>query len=155
MNNQTEQERFKNLDANIMSDRQKHWLIVALEEYKSLRTESLTAMANQQATLRFGTGTLGVALTLAVKAEPVERFWVFSCLIPMVSLMFFSLYAIEFGRMVRVGTYIDDVEGRINKILDYNSNVTEPEAPLGWETWLARDISGGKITKDQNRKHLV
>jgi hypothetical protein len=109
------------------------WLSIALEEYKSLRTESLTAMGNQQTTLRFGTTVLGVTLGLAVKAEADihARFWVFSLLVPILALVFFALYSTEFGRMVRVGRYIDAVETKINAMFPPNM-----KSPLGWEKWL-------------------
>jgi hypothetical protein len=111
-----------------MPDQQ--WLGVAIEEYKSLRTESLTAMANQQATLRFGITALGIILGLAVNAKAEARFWAFSLLVPLFALVFYALYAIEIGRMVRVGRYIDAVETNIN------SEFSNLSSPLGWEKWL-------------------
>ena len=111
-----------------------HWLAVVLEEYKSLRTESLTAMANQQATLRFGTAALGAIIVgLAVKAPAEARFWAFLFLMPLLSLVFFALYAIEFGRMVRVGWYISELEKAINDKFPIDNKNPHP---LGWETWL-------------------
>jgi hypothetical protein len=130
-----------------MPDQQ--WLGAALEEYKSLRTESLTAMTNQQATLRFGTTALGVTLGLAVNAQAEARFWAFSVLVPIFALVFFSLYAIEFGRMVRVGRYIDAVETKINSIF---SDSPSP-SPLGWEKWL--DTSGPRSKKPRLPYYLA
>ena len=113
------------------------WLSAALEEYKSLRTESLTAMANQQSTLRYGTTAVGITLGLAMNAQQAEaRFWAFSCLIPVLALVFFALYAIEFGRMVRVGRYIDALEAKINLLFP------DMPHPLGWEKWLDTSVSG-------------
>jgi len=112
-----------------------HWFNAALKEYDSLRTESLTAMKNQQSTLQFGTAVLGVSLGLAFNVQdPKARFLAFSVLIPVLSLVFFILYAIEFGRMVRVGRYIDAVERRINALF------TNMEGPLGWEQWLEHNV---------------
>lgn len=111
-----------------MPDQQ--WFSAALEEYKSLRTESLTAMANQQATLRFGTTALGVTLGLAVNAQSEARFWAFLLLVPLFALVFFALYAIEFGRMVRVGKYIEAVETKISLMFP------DTLPALGWEKWL-------------------
>jgi hypothetical protein len=127
-----------------MSDQE--WLDVALEEYKSLRTESLTAMANQQATLRFGMTALGTALALAVNAKEAERFLLFSVLIPIFSLLFFCLYAIEFERMARVGIYIKNVEQNINLIfpLPQPAGIHFIQPPLGWETWLSTENKNGK-----------
>jgi hypothetical protein len=129
----------------IMPDQQ--WLGAALEEYKSLRTESLTAMANQQATLRFGTTALGVTLGLAVNAQAEARFWAFSLLVPIFALVFYALYAIEFGRMVRVGRYIDAVETKINLMF---SNLP---SPLGWEKWL--DTPGPRSKKPRLPYYLA
>ena len=113
------------------------WLSAALEEYKTLRTESHTAMTNQQSTLRYGTTAVGVTLGLAMNAQQAEaRFWAFSCLIPILALVFFALYAIEFGRMVRVGRYIDALESKINLMFPDTTH------PLGWERWLDTPVSG-------------
>jgi hypothetical protein len=112
------------------------WLNVALEEYKSLRTESLTAMGNQQATLRFGIAVLGVILGLAVTAKDDFhfRFYLLSLLCPIFTLLVFALYAIEFGRMVRVGRYIEYIEIEINSMVTDKTPLNKP--PLKWETWL-------------------
>jgi len=110
------------------------WLIVILEEYKSLRTESLTSMQNQQSILRFGITALGVLLGLAFTVEDLtDRFAILTLLIPALSLVFFLIYGIEFGRMVRVGRYIENIERRINMKIKHFNNLKEP---LGWEQWL-------------------
>lgn len=115
------------------------WFAAVFEEYKSLRTESVTAMANQQSTLRFGTTAVGVTLGLAMNAQHAEaKFWAFALLAPVLALVFFALYAIEFGRMVRVGRYIDEIETKVNSMFPDVKN------PLGWEKWLDTPVSGVK-----------
>lgn len=115
-------------------DSEQQWLNLALEEYKALRTESLNAMGNQQATLRLGTGVIGVTIGLASNVEEdIARFFLFAVVIPVFTLVFFAMYAIEFARMARVGRYIEYVETEIDRLFP---NPNKP-SPLRWETWLS------------------
>jgi hypothetical protein len=113
------------------------WFAVILEEYKSLRTESLTSMANQQSTLRYAVAAIGVSLTLAFNiTDPTMRFFTFSLFVPVLSLVFYAFYANEFARMVRVGRYIEAVENKVNEAFP------GMPAPLGWEHWLEKKRKG-------------
>ena len=115
-------------------DPDQQWLNMALEEYKALRTESLNAMGNQQATLRLGTGVIGVTIGLASNVqEDISKFFLFAVVIPAFTLIFFAMYAIEFARMARVGRYIEYVETEIDKVLPKSNR----PSPLRWETWLS------------------
>lgn len=129
----TQDVKMKELMSMVTLDPQ--WLSVTLEEYKSLRAESLTAMANQQAVLRLGIAVIGFAITLSVGVDDGRvRYYLFAILIPIFCLFFFTLYAIEFARMVRVGRYIENVEAKMNML--FSSQLP----PLGWETWLNKGV---------------
>ena len=122
-----------------MAPENQQWLTAILEEYKSLRTESLSSMTNQQSTLRYAVTAIGVSLTLAFNLkDSTARFAAFSLFVPVLSLVFYVLYANEFARMVRVGRYIDCVENTINAIFK------EMHPPLGWEQWLEKRVNGRK-----------
>jgi len=112
-----------------------NWLLPVLEEYKSLRSESLTSMQNQQSTLRFATAAIGAMFAFGIPhLGTTAGFIIFSTLIPLFSSTFYLIYAIEFGRMVRVGRYIEQIEKRINYKLEPNT--------VGWETWLSTQVKG-------------
>lgn len=109
------------------------WQAFALEEYKSLRQESLAAMQNQHATVRYSLSVIGVLLALAF--EQIRGEWddlIFLVGIPAFAILSYSIYVIEFGRMVRVGRYIEHRESTFAKA--YGQGVAE------WESWLSRPV---------------
>lgn len=109
------------------------WIQTALEEYKSLRTESLESMKGQQTTLRFGTATIAILISAGFNIWeqnsilPEIIFWVFN---PILCYLIHIIWIGEVARMMRAGLYISKIEKKINSFID-NS-----ESPLGWENWL-------------------
>jgi hypothetical protein len=109
------------------------WVEAALEEYKSLREESLTAMRGQQAILSFGTATLAVSIAAgfnvwdkaAVLPEAIFLFFV-----PVIAYLVLIIWMGEVARMMRVGWYIAIREGEIN------AKIPAGEGALAWETYL-------------------
>lgn len=122
------------------------WLAVTLEEYKALRTESLTAMKNQHSILSLGATFAGIAFSFSVGADPQAQYLLFAVLIPLFTLMFFTMYAQEFSRMVRVGRYIEDIETKMRTMFN------DFPAPLKWETWLS--TGGFKVSKEKRKRGL-
>jgi hypothetical protein len=108
------------------------WLGAALEEYKSLRAESLTAIQGLQSTLRFSLTGLAALFVLGFPViDSAAGGVVFSILLPLFAVLLYLVWAIEFARMVRVGKYIEELERHVNRAI--------PGTPsaLNWEQWLA------------------
>ncbi|MFV9644354.1 MAG: hypothetical protein ACNYWU_00890 [Desulfobacterales bacterium] len=110
------------------------WLEVVMEEYKTLRQESLTSMQMQQSILNFGTATVGIALSGGFAAwdkTPLPEF-IFLFLIPIVIYLIVLVWLGEVGRMFRAGNFLCELEEKVN------SQFSEKEMALTWETWLSR-----------------
>ena len=116
------------------------WLEVALEEYRSLRQESIASMQMQQSSLTFGTATVGLVLSagLSVWDRPFLPEMVFLILIPAFVSLTLLIWAGEVARMFRVGRFIADVESKINGVVGLSV------AALAWENWLARPRPDGR-----------
>ena len=112
------------------------WRDMLLEEYKSLRQESLSAMQNQHATIRYSITAFGFLFGFGF--TQMGSAWddiMFLLAIPGFAVLSYGIYAVEFSRMVRVGRYIEHLEV-----------TTFPEAhafsPRS-ETWLGTDHDPG------------
>jgi hypothetical protein len=114
------------------------WVDLVLEEYKSLRQESLAAIDRQQRVLASGTATAGVVLGLGVNASPGSTLAAVLLvgLGPLLALLITVMWLGEVERMVRAGAYVSRLESRINRNL--------VEAALEWESWLRREAPGGR-----------
>lgn len=79
------------------------WTSVALEEYRSLRQESLEAINRQHQTLALGTATSGVLVGIGVRAAPggTVAVTLLMVLTPLLAAMVVALWIGEFQRMVR------------------------------------------------------
>ncbi len=108
------------------------WLTASLEEYRSLREESLQAIDRQLRILGLGTTALGVVLGLGVKAgtgsATATVLLVFFS--PLLALLVCILWLGEMERMVRAGAHIASLEHRISDAID-------PSRPaMSWERSL-------------------
>ena len=108
------------------------WHDVALEEYKALRAEVLTAMQMQYTTLTFGTATIGVLFGFGANVwkakEPLAAEIVFLAAVPILAYLVLVIWMGELTRMIRAGAYVAFLEVRINRAVG--------ERALGWETFL-------------------
>lgn len=105
------------------------WRAVAVEEYKTLRQESLTAIQNQHSTVRYSLTTIGILFGFAF--NQVGSRWedlIFLLAIPGFAVLSYGVYAIEFTRMVRVGQYIASIEETFSEAYGVRA--------ANWETWL-------------------
>lgn len=115
------------------------WVSAVLEEYKSLRAESIAVISNLQAVVRNGVAALGVLFAIGfAQVESDVGIIIYSVIVPIFSVLIFLTWANEFTRMVRVGRYIQDVERRINKRIA----LAPVDGGLGWETWLSIEVCG-------------
>jgi hypothetical protein len=106
-----------------------------IEEYRSLRQESLEALARQQTIAQYGLATAGVALGIGFVAEENGRTALaviaLMVLVPLLALFGAQMLATEAQRAARAGWYLRGLEQRIN------SRLPADVEPLGWETHLA------------------
>lgn len=111
------------------------WTSVALEEYRSLRQESLQAIDRQHQILALGTATSGVLLGIGAKAKPRSTIAVtlLMVLMPVLASLVVALWIGEFERMVRAGAHVAQLEWRINGRFNDESG-----PPLTWESRLRR-----------------
>lgn len=108
------------------------WLEIAIEEYKTLREESLTSMKMQQSILTFGTATIGLIITTGFNVwdkTPLPEI-LFLFLAPAIVYLIILVWLGEVGRMFRAGRFIADIEDKIN--LQFPGK----EKALTWENWL-------------------
>jgi hypothetical protein len=108
------------------------WLTPAIEEYKTLRTESLESMKGQQSTLRAGTATVGVVIATGFNLwdKPILPGLIFLLFIPFICYLALVIWIGEVARMMRAGYYLTKIEQKINSIYPEVENV------LLWENWL-------------------
>jgi hypothetical protein len=109
----------------------------AMEEYRSLRQESLDALNRQQIIAQYGLAAVGVVLGIGIVAEENNRtaiaVIVLMALAPLLALFGAQMLATETQRIARAGWYLRGLETRINRRLPPGAEV------LGWENLLAAD----------------
>jgi hypothetical protein len=124
------------------------WLVAALEEYKSLRTESLDSMKVQNSILGYGVAGIGALLTAGISFidkndNPVLEGAIFCFFIPLVVFFIVMTWAGEVARMYRAGKFLVDREPIINQhVVVVGSLACEPA--LFWENWLSKKGDNNK-----------
>lgn len=109
------------------------WLSVALEEYKTLREESLQAIQNQLFVLRLGALALGFLLASIfplLQFRELLAYLELTLFYPIVIALITIIWAGEVGRMGRAGNYISALEKEINDRLKKNNKLEENEVAL-------------------------
>lgn len=127
------------------------WLAVVMEEYKTLREESLASMKMQQSILSFGTATIGIVISAGFAAwnkTPLPEI-IFMFLIPTVIYLVILIWLGEVGRMFRAGSFLDRIEEKVNR------QFTDKEEALSWENWLATGEWAGRKPHHGIRLHYV
>ncbi|MCL4504061.1 MAG: hypothetical protein M1438_19735 [Deltaproteobacteria bacterium] len=110
----------------------KEWVSIAIEEYKTLREESLTSLNRQQQIFSIGAATIGVFLLAGINAwdkSPLPEI-IFLVMIPIIVYLVFLIWFGEFIRMIRAGKFLRGIENKIDK--EYPA-----KKPLTWENYLA------------------
>jgi hypothetical protein len=105
---------------------------VMLEEYKTLRDESLQAINNQLSVLKMGTGAIGLLLAAGFSLPENEgklAALIFITFLPLVSYLSLIIWIGEFERMIRVSRFIASIEKKISDALG-GENI------LSWESRL-------------------
>jgi len=121
------------------------WLTVVMEEYKSLREESLTSMQTQQSALSLGTATLGAVLIAGFNLWDKHLLpeVILLVIAPFISYLVLIIWLGEVARMMRAGMFLAKIEEKVNKEFS-----NELEA-LSWENWLR------KTQKDRKTPQLI
>ncbi|MGD2247152.1 MAG: hypothetical protein PVF58_02015 [Candidatus Methanofastidiosia archaeon] len=106
---------------------------IMLEEYKTLRQESLNAMNNRNTILSFGVAAIGAVFTGSIIAYGTNNCshilsYAFILVIPAISIFILFMWFGEYERMQRVGKFLARIEKRIN--------CEESKELLTWETNL-------------------
>lgn len=107
---------------------------MALEEYRTVREEELIAVQGQISTLRYGVAGCVVLIGFAAQQHG-DRYlgWAVSlALVPLVVLFSAVIWMGEYERGARAGSYISELEARINAML----GPLGLSRPLRWEGWL-------------------
>lgn len=129
-------------------------ILAMLEEYKSLRSESIEAMRSRNSILSLGSAAIGVMFLAGANIIGVDNpsltqvrlsFFIFLLAIPSLSLLLFFVWLGEAHRMSRVGVYLSELEKRISDSIKQEGEAQSLPA-LQWEGWLR---------EPQKRRQLV
>lgn len=137
-------------------------LNVMLEEYKTLREESLQTMRNRNTILSFGIAVLAALFHAGVTALTEQNtkdfaFIVFNPIIPVASMLILTIWLGEADRMARVGVYLSKLEIKINeRLATLNPDRAITVNPLWWENWLRTPATNSAYNiTPQLRYHYV
>lgn len=112
------------------------WYTAVLEEYNTLRAESLAALEAQLNVVRFGVALVGVLIALGVQLR--DRGYlggmVLTLFEPMVVLFTISYWLGEVERSTRAGAFVAAIECK------YNRRLPDNWTALGWENYLRANL---------------
>ena len=133
------------------------WLSTAIEEYKSIRTESLDSMKVQNNIVGYGVAATAALLTASIgfidkNDSTILDLAIFCLFIPSVVSFIVMIWAGEVARMYRAGSFLAMREKIINRHIDakINSGGSLSE-PLGWENWLLSEDANNKNQTPHHR----
>ncbi len=114
------------------------WSEIAIEEYKTLRQESLISIQTQQAVIRYGLAIIGVLIASALNKwdDTILACSVTLVFLPISCYLILLIWMGEVARMMRAGQYLYKLESKLNKLFEKDN------PPLNWEINL-RDFSKG------------
>jgi hypothetical protein len=121
------------------------WIYAAIEEYKSLRTESLDSMKVQNTILSYGVTAIVLTITAGLSIIDKETLLmvdgaIFLILIPTIIFFIVMIWAGEVARMYRAGSFLVKHELAISKYVDKVSSCNGWDKPaLSWENWLSQN----------------
>ncbi len=101
-----------------------------LEEYKTVRQESLEALGRVQSVAQYLFAAAGVTVTVglvAAKDDPTVGAAVLMALIPLVVILGISMVILEIQRVLRARRHLRHLEDRINALIE------GPERAFSWE----------------------
>ncbi len=115
----------------------REWVTVALEEYKTLRQESLAAIEQMQRTLQIGLVAIGVLTAFAVEAvgEGAGVQVGLALAAPLLAALVAALRLDELHRAVAAGAHTAALEQRIAR------KVGDEDPPLTWESGIQKKFN--------------
>jgi hypothetical protein len=130
------------------------WIDIAMEEYKTLREESLAAIAGQQQVLIVGLGGIGVLLGVGAASwndsdKNSLAAIVLLALIPLLCYLMLIIWIGEVIRMRRAGNFIAGIEQRINAAFPSRKDV------LSWETRFRQPLPKNNIKLSKNYQAII
>ena len=127
------------------------WLIVVIEEYKTLRTEKIESMKMQRSILQYGAAAIGIVMIagLYVWDKPLLSAVVFLFFLPGVVYLISMMWTDEVARMFRAGSFLSELEKKIN------SEFVEKDEALSWESWLLKQQNNGKAPRQLVWPHYI
>ena len=113
------------------------WVTVALEEYKTLRQESLAAIEQMQRTLQIGLVAIGVLTAFAVEAvgEGAGVQVGLALAAPLLAALVAALRLDELHRAVAAGAQVAVLEQQIGR------RVGDEDPPLTWESKIQQNFT--------------
>lgn len=134
------------------------WYKAVLEEYKSLRSEAVTARDAQLLVLRLGIALIAalIALGVGLRTENFIGGVLLGIVVPVMTGLTFELWIGEIRRSVRAGAVVAAIEKRLGE--HFRGSAFGP--PMGWEMWLRRRPPKGdgwpsKFAKSQQEHDSV
>ncbi len=120
----------------MVQDIEPNWYSAVLEEYKSLRSEAVTARDAQLATLRIAVPLLAalIGLGATLRDQSFVGGLVLSVAVPLVVFLTSEMLIGEINRSLRAGAAVAAIEQRLDDLF----RGYEPGPPMGWERWLRR-----------------
>jgi len=143
---------------------------IKLEEYKTLRTESLQSMRNRNEILSFGTASIGVifwaATNLYSNGKMLFSFYILLLLLPALCILITYLWLGEAERMSRVSVYLMGLETEINELITQsqensqnNNNLYSSGRALFkglfWENYLRTKPKKIKLLKFKKTHQMI
>ncbi len=128
-------------------------VVVALEEYRTVREEELGAVQAHVTTLRYGITGCALAVGVAIQQHQ-DRYlgWMIAlALVPLLVLFSAVIWMGEYERMARASHYVAMLEARINERF-----VGIHPPPLRWGSWLQEGwIGRSRITGGLHRYVMI
>lgn len=108
------------------------WITIAIEEYKTLRLESIEAIKTQQNTLKLGTAIASAVVISGFNLwdKTLLPDLIFLVFIPILCYIILVIWIGEVARMMRAGHYLTIVENKISIAFPDVANL------LFYENWL-------------------
>jgi hypothetical protein len=131
------------------------WYSAVLEEYRSLRSEAVTARDAQLSVLRLAVPLLAALIGLGVTLR--SESWgglLLGITVPVIVILTFELWIGEIQRSIRAGAVVAAIEHRLGDL--FKDSGLGP--PMGWEKWLRSSTPAGwpnTPTTSQQKKDSV
>ena len=117
------------------------WIQIALEEYKSLRNESLEAVRTQQTTVKLGIVIIGCIMVTGFNLwdKSLLSDIIFFIFIPLLCYITIVIWIGEVERMMRTCYFLTTLEKKISRAYPNTPNL------LNYESWLRNHKSKSEL----------